>query len=105
MASEGPVTLAGYGTADHCDAYGEHRPRPLRFVWHHVLPQACGGATVADNLVQLCDTCHYAIHELLWRLKKGEEWHRDGVRGQREIAQRGWDAAVQVGTQDLIPHE
>lgn len=42
-----------------------HRPVPLRFVWHHIQPQEAGGQTVQQNLVQLCDSCHYSIHRII----------------------------------------
>lgn len=65
----GVERLSGVGKASTCVLYGSHNPVPLRFVWHHILPQSCGGKTTRSNLVSVCDNCHYGIHELLWDLK------------------------------------
>jgi hypothetical protein len=62
------TTLPGLGTADHCVASGSHDPRPTRFVWHHLQPKECGGATNLDNCIPVCDTCHYTIHRILYAL-------------------------------------
>jgi len=38
-------------------------------VWHHLLPKECGGQTVTANLVQVCDSCHYTIHRILYLMR------------------------------------
>lgn len=103
------------GRADHCTGYGSHRPEPARYVWHHILPEALGGATDALNLVPLCDTCHLCVHELLFMLKRsaGDEavwliggtgaWR--GSRAQRDYARRGWKLCLALGVEDQIPNE
>jgi hypothetical protein len=95
------------GKATTCTAYGVHRPVPLRFVWHHVLPQVCGGLTVADNLAQVCDSCHYSIHILMWHIGQGTPVAQlpGRTRGQLTLALRGYQAAVANGTVDKIPKE
>ena len=97
--------VEGLGPAQECAAVKEHRPRPLRHIWHHILPQACGGKTVVTNLVSLCDNCHYAIHVLLWQLGQGESIDGHINHFQRKIAQQGYEAAVVAGTVSLIPKE
>jgi hypothetical protein len=101
--------IEGMGRATSCLAYSSpHRPTPLRFVWHHVLPQICGGQTVAANVVSLCDSCHYSVHALLWQLKVtngGPLSSRRGTAQQRAIAQDGYQRAVAAGTTALIPNE
>jgi hypothetical protein len=101
------VELPGVGKATTCEAYGTHRPQPLRFVWHHVLPQACGGKTERDNLVSLCDGCHYSCHVIMWLFGHGGllGGTPHGTKGQRAIAQRGYDEALAAGTADKIPKE
>lgn len=103
--------VVGLGRATHCAGYlGPHRPTPQRYVWHHILPQACGGLTRPINLVPLCDSCHYATHALLTTLAT---LHTDDVkvlgrRGTpftRDLAVRGYQAAVVQGTADRIPNE
>jgi hypothetical protein len=93
------------GKAITCEAAKSHRPEPRRFVWHHVLPQACGGETVPGNLVQLCDTDHYAIHDLMYRLAHNLPIARPWTRAQMALARRGYDAAVAAGTADRMPRE
>ena len=104
------LTLPGLGKAKHCSAYpGVHRPVPVRFVWHHILPQICGGPTEPDNLVSLCDNCHYAVHALMYRLASAGagpdvSWPRasTGVRG---LALDGLARARAKGTVAKIPDE
>ena len=97
--------LAGRVTA--CVGAGIHRPRPLRYIAHHVLPQACGGKTEPGNLVGLCDNCHMAVHALLWQLKQSTPpiMLTAGTRQQRALALRGYQAAVAAGTVAQIPDE
>lgn len=104
------LLVAGVGRATQCEAANDHRPTPLRFVWHHILPETCGGRSTLSNLVQVCDNCHVAIHELLYLLKlndgdQQQAWGRHGGRGQRSYALQGWELAVQAGTAAKIPNE
>lgn len=105
-----PLTVvAGLGRADHCECVAHHRPTPARYVWHHVLPRTCGGPTTAANLVQLCDSAHYAIHVLLYELRLGGGVLPPGY-GHRnsfhlDIARTGYERAVVAGTVDRIPKE
>lgn len=101
--------FASVGRATECVISPAHNPQPLRFVWHHILPEACGGRATRDNLLSVCDGCHYAIHALLWDLKQ-----HDGVftvdssirnRNRAGYAMRGWELAVAAGTTDRIPNE
>lgn len=101
--------VAGLGPATTCAAYAHHRPRPMRFVWHHILPQVCGGKTKAMNLVQLCDSCHYSVHALMTELVlvNGDP-HKIahlGTASQRALALTGYDEAAAAGTTDRIPNE
>jgi hypothetical protein len=92
--------------APHCDI-GKHRPTPLRYVWHHVLPQAAGGQTNTSNLLSLCDTCHYAIHVILWHLRQhnGQPPALAGHPKHMAYAIQGYQLAVAAGTQNQIPNE
>jgi hypothetical protein len=91
--------------ADHCEV-GNHRPRPLRFVWHHILPIACGGRSVPDNEIQLCDNCHYSIHRLMsWLAHQNSVPDHLGNEEQRHYAILGYQLAVAAGTQDQMPNE
>lgn len=94
--------------ATSCAVAANHSPTAVRFVWHHILPQACGGRTVQENLVNVCDNCHYAIHAILYDLKVNAKitkpaWRRNKRRVQ--YAQQGYQAAVAAGTVDKIPNE
>lgn len=102
--------------ANRCDASGTHNPTPLRFVWHHIMPQQAGGQTVAANLVELCDSCHYSIHRMMWvyRLIALGQPVTDAQRAiitkpprraQLELAARGYEACRIAGTIGQIPNE
>jgi hypothetical protein len=103
------------GKATGCVGYGAHRPEPARFIWHHLQPEALGGATDTVNCVALCDTCHLCVHELLYmlRLSGGDEavWHRPdgsgsyGTLAQRDLARRGYALCLAAGVQEKIPNE
>lgn len=97
--------VAGLGHAISCGSTVGHRPRPLRYVWHHILPQVCGGRTQADNLVSLCDNCHYAVHVLLWKLAQGRLISSRTNAYQAKLARQGYELAVRAGTVGKIPQE
>jgi hypothetical protein len=98
--------LPGFGYATRCECARFHYPKPMRFVWHHKLPQEAGGPTTADNLIQVCDSCHYTIHRLLWMLAKGQTILPALKRGKRyTAAMEGYQAAVAAGTVGKIPNE
>lgn len=99
------VELAGFGKATQCVASGSHNPVPLRYVWHHVQPHEAGGATVTENLVQVCDSCHYSIHRLLWHLSKGELPGFVPRLAQLSLALKGYAACKAAGTVSQIPNE
>lgn len=111
-------TLLEYaGTpATRCDASGRHSPVPLRYVWHHVQPQEAGGQTIPENLVQVCDSCHYTIHRLLWvyrLIALGQpvtDTQRAYItkpprRAQLTLASKGYEACRLAGTINRIPNE
>ena len=96
--------------ATQCDLCGlrEHRPLPFRFVWHHILPQVCGGLSKDDNLVQTCDTGHYNTHILMWLMANGRDAEASklhATRGQRVHAARGITLAAAAGTLLKMPKE
>lgn len=99
IASPGKAARCELGGLLHTAAH-----RPLRFVWHHILPQACGGQTSSGNLIALCDNCHYSVHELMWQMAHPPVTAR-GNRKQAALAARGYDAAVTAGTAGKIPRE
>ena len=99
------TTLPEFGTATQCVASGSHSPVPLRFVWHHIQPKEAGGATVATNLIQVCDSCHYSIHRLLWHLARGMPLGPVPRHTQLIYAQSGYAACLSAGTVDKIPNE
>ncbi len=86
-------------------------PAPMRYVWHHVLPQrlpqTCGGLTVAANLVELCDNCHFGVHALLYQMKINGVVTPSPINNKARVAlaARGYQAAVAAGTVDKIPNE
>jgi hypothetical protein len=101
--------LAGRGKAFYCQAADYHAPVPIRFVWHHILPLSCGGRSTEDNLVQVCDSCHYAIHRLMVDLLNNAgifvELKRFARGNRANWALAGYKAAVAAGTQANLPRE
>lgn len=91
--------------ASLCTAAKYHSPHPLRFVWHHIQPKEAGGLTVAANLVQLCDSCHYSVHILLWQIANGGLVVPRPCKGQLVLAQQGFALCEAAGTVNLIPKE
>lgn len=86
-----------------------HRPRPLRYVAHHIQPKACGGPSVPANLAPLCDNCHYTVHAIMRVLRDGGgnpgAVRRMGNRRQRALAFEGYRRCLDAGTVALIPDE
>lgn len=106
------MNLSGYlspvGYATSCAVSPHHSPKPIRYVWHHILPRVCGGKTEVSNLVSLCDSCHYAVHALLHDLKvNGHFTIASTVRNKKRaaIALDGYYHAQTMGTVSLIPNE
>jgi hypothetical protein len=102
--------------ANRCDASATHTPVPLRFVWHHIQPQEAGGQTVSANLVQVCDSCHYTIHRLMWVMRlvalqlpvtdvQKAYITKPPRRAQLVLAGQGYEACRIAGTIDKIPNE
>ena len=94
----------GKPLATLCVVSKAHNPVPLRFVWHHVQPLEAGGPDVMANQVELCDSCHYSIHRLMWLMAKGEALPKV-MKNQLAIATRGYQACVAAGTVGKIPNE
>ncbi len=102
--------------ATTCEASSSHTPVPLRFVWHHIQPQEAGGPTEPGNLVQVCDSCHYTIHRIMWTMRlialgdpvtavqRGYIAHPPR-KAQLKIAAQGYEACVTAGTLAQIPNE
>ena len=102
--------------ATMCVASGTHSPLPLRYVWHHVQPQEAGGQTVPENLVELCDSCHYTVHRMMWVMaliaqgkpvtgaQRGYLAHPPR-KAQYALAGLGYEACVAAGTIAKIPNE
>jgi len=81
---------------DHqCSVHGFHSPRPNDMDVHHVVPKSWGGPDVAANRIQVCQTGHHNVHELLAAyLRAGGKpsWlvlRRYGP-GERAVAAEGW---------------
>lgn len=65
MSHDARLTIPG----NRCIVHGYHYPRPTRTVRHHIWPQEYGGPTTEENLVWVCDTGHYNIHNMIdWLL-------------------------------------
>lgn len=102
--------------ANRCDASASHTPHPVRFVWHHIQPKEAGGQTVSANLVQLCDSCHYTVHRLMWIMalialqgpindQQRALLSKPPRKAQLKLAADGYDACRIAGTIAQIPNE
>lgn len=111
-----PLLVFAGSPANRCDASASHDPEPLRHIWHHIQPKEAGGQTVSANLVQLCDSCHYTVHRIMWimaQLAQGQvisdqqryEYTRPPRRAQLKLAETGYDACRIAGTIPQIPNE
>ena len=105
-ANVGPLREINGVTASQCQ-FGaqESHHTALRFVWHHILPQVCGGKAVQSNLAELCDNCHYAVHNVMYALSRGATPSKAATADQFTLAQTGYQLAVKAGTQGKIPKE
>lgn len=112
----GLLEVPGLGPATLCVISKAHTPEPLRFVWHHVQPQEAGGLTTLSNLRQVCDSCHYSVHRLLYALRcqnlgialtpaQEEELASPPRVKQLKMAEVGFAACVAAGTVAQIPNE
>lgn len=97
--------LPGVGAASKCEASGSHRPEPLRFVWHHIQPHEAGGPTIRSNLAELCDSCHYSVHRLLYHLARDLPLGPVPRQAQLELAREGLMRCHVAGTVGQIPNE
>ena len=97
--------LYSLGPAVKCQGSKYHSPQPLRFIWHHIQPHEAGGPTEPANLAELCDSCHYSTHRLLWHLAQGLPTGPVPRKAQLELARQGYAACVRAGTVNLIPNE
>jgi hypothetical protein len=88
-----------------CSLLRTHEPTPLRFVWHHILPETCGGRSTRDNLINVCDNCHIGIHAIMYAIVHKVPIPRSHSYAQYQIALRGIEQAVALGMQDRIPNE
>jgi HNH endonuclease len=111
-----PLLVFAGSPANRCEASESHNPTPLRHVWHHIQPKEAGGQTVSANLVQLCDSCHYTVHRLMWimaQLAQGEvisdqqqaAFLKPPRKAQLQLAATGYDACRVAGTIPKIPNE
>jgi hypothetical protein len=100
---EAVTSIEGMGMATTCQAARYHSPKPLRFVWHHIFPLACGGRTEVTNLVQVCDSCHASVHLMMWQIANGGLVVDRPNAAQLTLARQGWQAAEAAGRAADIP--
>lgn len=99
------LEVPGLGKATSCVISKRHSPVPTRYVWHHILPQVCGGKTTPENLVSLCDNCHYSIHALMYEMSQSWTLFKGSNKKQLALATQGYHEAALAGTANLLPNE
>lgn len=53
-----------------CLCTSNHQPSVLEGTVHHIWPLGDGGPDIPHNLVYICPTTHYNVHELYRAMKK-----------------------------------
>jgi 5-methylcytosine-specific restriction endonuclease McrA len=48
-----------------CSISKYHYPRVVDTDLHHIIPREYKGPTIPENLVEVCNNCHRAIHEYI----------------------------------------
>lgn len=91
--------------ASQCEISRWHTPTPLRYVNHHIQPEAAGGKTVPENIAALCDSCHYSVHRVMWSMARGTLTIPKAHRNQVKLAKQGYEACLAAGTVDKIPNQ
>ncbi len=91
--------------AEVCDCVTEHRPTPMVYERHHILPLAWGGPDVPENVVTVCPTTHRGVHELLEWIVDHQTWPPRPVwsrypRFVRELARQAVEQHGQIPQQD-----
>lgn len=91
-----PDSVTPRGTTAPCTVHFTHQPTSHINEIHHVWPLGHGGPDVPGNKVVVCGTGHSSIHDLLAKWLKadgdpGWEVQRHYTRGERELAQLGYD--------------
>lgn len=56
-------------TTQPCQVHQKHMPASHINHRHHVYPQGEGGPNIEDNIIVVCATGHYNIHDLLSHYK------------------------------------
>lgn len=57
--------LQKHDQGESCLCVSEHRPAPLELTQHHIWPLGMGGPDDFGNLIWICPTTHYNVHEIL----------------------------------------
>ncbi len=83
-------------TSAPCDLHTRHIPESRINMRHHVWPLADGGPDIEDNIIAVCPTGHYNIHDLLeqYRMNMGRAHYAITRRfslAERHYAKLGYD--------------
>ncbi len=69
MTQPDPVNHMIRTTSQPCQLHGRHMPMSHVNHRHHVWPLGEGGPDISDNIVVVCPTGHYNVHECLREFK------------------------------------
>lgn len=83
-------------TSQPCELHTKHTPESHINHRHHVWPKGDGGPDILDNIVVVCATGHYNIHDLLehYKMLGGNVPYgvlRRYALGERKYAKLGYD--------------
>lgn len=83
-------------TVAACQVHNRHIPAPHINHRHHIWPLGEGGPDIEDNIVVVCATGHYSIHDLLshYKMYQGNPPYTVLKRyafGERKYAKLGYD--------------
>lgn len=82
-------------TSQPCQVHNRHTPEPHVNHRHHVWPKGDGGPDIEDNIIAVCPSGHYNIHELLkeFKIHSGNLPYsvtRTYTYGERKYAELGY---------------
>jgi hypothetical protein len=69
MSNEADPHTEIRSTTQPCQVHQKHMPETHINHRHHVWPKGDGGPDISDNIIVVCATGHYNIHDLLAHFK------------------------------------
>jgi hypothetical protein len=88
-----------------CYLTKNHTPVIPRVIWHHQVPQACGGKTNLTNCIPICDNHHFRLHSGMWSKANSLALPYRFTELELKSIDFGVQGAIALGTLDKMPKE